>query len=258
MKLSRVLAGLTLLLFGVSEHGQAADSVAKQKSATSKTAASGRYRLVQGKGYTVCEQFLKNLNAFPVTDPPMVCEQKIHPTHPEFSKPQWEEMDVQGNLKLIFAIESHLARFTAKLKAPLNYNTWLAEFQERIKSGKAKPRLRKTILALNERGPEILAMYEPIVDECKNGGLEGDGGHVFVVHESDDDITVSQIGYNTDQRNVILIYGKRPYFVSAGFSIENFRTPVSAIQIDRVLPGQGFEGKYLADIRCSIHINKVQ
>ncbi len=167
-------------------------------------------------------------------------------------------MDVQNNLKLVYAIESHLARFTAKLKEPLSYDTWLSEFQQRISSGKAKPRLRKTVLALNERGPETLVMYEPIVDECKSGGLYGEGGHIFVVNEGKDGVTVSQIGYNTDQRNAILIHGEKPYFMSAGYDIEDPRTPVWAIQIDRVFPGQSFEGRYMADIRCSIHINKIQ
>ena len=51
-------------------------------------ASAGDYALVVGKGIDVCEAYLKNLNSFP-NDPPMVCERKVNPKFPEFSKPVW-------------------------------------------------------------------------------------------------------------------------------------------------------------------------
>ncbi len=77
MRLSRLHTRLALVLLGATLVSQAAEPVVKQKQEASKTATAGRYRLVNGKGYTVCEAFLKNLNAFPADEPPMVVSRKF-------------------------------------------------------------------------------------------------------------------------------------------------------------------------------------
>jgi len=67
-------------------------------------ATAGEYLLVLGKGVKVCEAYLRNLNSFP-DDPPMVCERKVNPKFPEFSKPTWQSLNALKHLDLIEQIE---------------------------------------------------------------------------------------------------------------------------------------------------------
>src|SRR6267142_194097 len=105
--------------------------------------AAPRYRLVNGKGYSVCEAFLKNLNAFTEAEPPMLCEQKLHPSHPEFKIPKWEELNIDNNLQLVYAAESQLWEFTPIGQKPSPFDEWVKSFRARVTAGKAKPRSRK-------------------------------------------------------------------------------------------------------------------
>lgn len=47
---------------------------------------------------------MKNLNSFPGA-PPMVCERKVNPKFPEFSKPTWQPLDALERLDLLEQIE---------------------------------------------------------------------------------------------------------------------------------------------------------
>lgn len=59
---------------------------------------AGQYELVEGKGVEVCEAYGKNLNSFGYA---MACEREINPEFKEFSKPEWNEIDVLKNLELV-------------------------------------------------------------------------------------------------------------------------------------------------------------
>ena len=64
------------------------------------TVFAGDYKLVLGKGFEVCEAYLKNLNSFPKA-PPMVCERPLNPRLKELSKPQWQPLEVWPNRHLL-------------------------------------------------------------------------------------------------------------------------------------------------------------
>ncbi len=63
-------------------------------------ATAGSYTLVVGKGIEVCEAYLKNLKSFP-KHPPVVCERPLNPKFTDFSKPQWQPLEVWPNRHLL-------------------------------------------------------------------------------------------------------------------------------------------------------------
>jgi hypothetical protein len=176
--------------------------------------SSGRYRLDVGKGYTVCESFLRNLNAFPATDKPMMCEQKIHPSHPEFTKPSWQGMDVQGNLRLIYDAEALSNRFSPAGSTKKPFNEWVAQYQEKIRAGSITPKLQKAVLNINGNGPETLIWYEPLPDQCANNqrvGLPSEaGGYIFVLRNKNGKL--ESIAALSDEPSDVFLYKGRPYF----------------------------------------------
>lgn len=63
-------------------------------------ATAGNYLLAIGKGIEVCEAYLNNLNSFP-KHPPMVCDRPLNPKLTDFSKPQWQPLEVWPNRHLL-------------------------------------------------------------------------------------------------------------------------------------------------------------
>lgn len=240
----------------------AALAASQQVDAEQATASSPRYRIVEGKGYTVCEAFLKNLNALPPDDPPMVCELKIHPTHPEFSRPRWEELDVQGNLPLIYEAESLLWIKTPIGTKPKPFDAWQMQYQERIKVGPAKARLRRTVLDLNGSGPETLVWYElPETESCATSvaelnfmsDLNSFGGHVFLLRNGR---KLERLGgmITTGGHTEVLIYrSKTVLFANANAGAEHTpgkATPIWNIGLHPVSPRLSYEGLYVVPGQC--------
>lgn len=94
------------------------------------TAQAGKYELVKGQGVEVCEAYDRNLNSFSQLSYPMACERKLDPTLSQFAKPEWEEMDVWANRKLLREIE-HLFR----LEWRIDYEVWERLLMQRIRDG---------------------------------------------------------------------------------------------------------------------------
>jgi hypothetical protein len=221
-------------------------------------AAGPRYRLVNGKGYTVCEAFLKNLNAFPATERPMICEQKIHPTHLEFSLPKWEVMDVQSNLKIIYAAESQIVElYDRPGEVKPSYDKWAAAFQERIKSKSATPILRKTVVTLNSRGPETVISYSPISNRCQSDVdiyrevVNGPDDYVFVLRAGSTPMVerVHHLPIN------VLFHHNKPYFVWA--ASQDFKTwGIRLYSVSPVLPALSGTNNYGLQFRCEIRVAK--
>ena len=242
-------------------------------SAVAQEPTQPRYWLEQGEGYPVCQDFLANLNAFPLEEPPQMCEQKIHPTHPEFTRPLWEEMDIEANIRLIHQAESLLPRFTPIGTEPKPFEEWEPLFRERVRSGQANPRLRRTPFMLRKNEPEMFIWYEPLIDECKidlerTGLAEDPGGHIFVLRARTGKLETINLG--TLGRNDVLIYhGRYPYLTDAypDFVAEDgILKPLHKIAIGPVLPPNAYpypdgEVPYGAhygvdDGRCRVSANR--
>jgi len=140
-------------------------SLAPEKS-VSKPKQKPRFTVTQGKGWTVCENYVKFLNTLPESEPLPLCHLKLSPDFPDLKEPDWEELDIPGHLELVYALE--------KLTSPSdhdrpvdNFNHWKTVFEQQVNTGEASPRLRRVQLALIDGGPvETILAYEPDHDSC--------------------------------------------------------------------------------------------
>lgn len=87
--------------------------------ALSSIASAGRYELAKtwetGRGtlfemadvnYPMCKEYTDNLNSFPESDLPMVCERPINPNFKQFTKPDWKKLDIEKYVDLIVQANS--------------------------------------------------------------------------------------------------------------------------------------------------------
>lgn len=126
--------------------------------------------------YSVCVDFVKNLNKFCAESP--ICEWKVDPSIKKLSLPQWEEIDPKTHLKLI----QHM--FQRYFKDP--EETWVPippEILHRI--NERKTRLRHTWVDLDRDGKkEHVANFDG--GSCNMQGLDffGTEARVAVVSTS--------------------------------------------------------------------------
>ncbi|SPP63019.1 hypothetical protein [Nitrospira lenta] len=146
-------------------------------------ATAGEYVLVLGKGIEVCEAFLKNLNSFP-GDPPMVCERKVNPKFPEFSKPTWQPLDALKHLDLIEQIE-RWKPYETGFEDPNRREEILTRIKERIANGDI--RLATIELDIEQDGvSETVLKYEYAgCDPSNESHFSGTSGRSFYVLTSD-------------------------------------------------------------------------
>jgi uncharacterized protein len=173
-----------------------------------------------GRGFTMCERFLKLLNSLPRNELPPVCDIKLPPGFKEFQLAKWEPIPVPENMRLIYDMEMYLVGWGVlgdyyKTKWPqyfvpkdpqiymdgksdtdpetwrrVPYDIWLADYQERMRKGELEPRISRVRTTLNERGPIDLIRYEFVpggdAAECRDnlakiGGATGSDGHIFIL-----------------------------------------------------------------------------
>ncbi|TKB72940.1 MAG: hypothetical protein E8D46_10700 [Nitrospira sp.] len=96
-------------------------------------ATAGDYMMMVGKGFEVCEAYLKNLNSFP-NHPPMVCDRPLNPKLKEFSKPAWQQVDILQNFDLLGKIEQTLRGMTDE-QWNQQSEQWEMKVRERVASG---------------------------------------------------------------------------------------------------------------------------
>ena len=92
----------------------------------SGTAGAADYALVEG-GSGVCKAYLQNLNSFP-GHPPMACRRPLNPKFLEFTKPDWEPLDVMKNLGLVETI----GRVRYRSLAPEQFEKWKASIKSQV------------------------------------------------------------------------------------------------------------------------------
>ena len=144
-------------------------------------ATAGNYVLMVGKGIEVCEAYLKNLNSFP-DDPPMVCERKVNPKFPEFSKPAWQPLDALEHLDLLEQIQrqklSHIEEEYIRNREKL-----IAWFKEYIVSGRIRLALANIDIERNgTTANETVLQYEYAdCDPANESNFAGLSGRAFYV-----------------------------------------------------------------------------
>ena len=240
-------------------------SIASNSASAAEPSSTTRYRLIEGRGNSACEDFLRNLNAFPPQEPPLVCQLKIHPSRREFSLPGWQEMDIRGNLPLIYEAERLLVRFTPTGSTPPPFSAWRAKYETRLASGDVQPRLRRLRVDLNGSGAETLISYEPVRDECqaelkKYQLTDGPGGHVFVLRQDSKQLQSFGGLHGTEERTEVLLYQKKvPYFVTAGpdgVVSRGSTREVWSVGIHPVDPKLTPDGRYRVRHLCTFHTDR--
>lgn len=147
------LLKLMVLMTLTVTHAWAASELVSDKSV-----ATPRYRITLGKGTSVCEAYLKHLNAFPREEPAMLCERKLNPAFSNFRKPEWEEIDVWEHLDWVYEID-YLLKFpnhpnedyygyTLEGKKTLSFENWRKDYEARTQAAGIKPRLYRATLPM--------------------------------------------------------------------------------------------------------------
>ena len=181
-----------------------------------------------GKGYTVCEKYLKYLNQ----SLPKLAACDI-PIPPKFKKPDWEELDVKSNLQL--AYEAEKAHFISgsqvqnTLVQKPDFEAWKKEILEEIAAGKIVPRMRKARITPTSKGEVTILGYTRDSTGCERavsdnddqmiyelaGNTSGYAYYILTEQGSPRRIPGNYGGVSTGLYELLLYAGK-PYFVEGG------------------------------------------
>jgi hypothetical protein len=135
-----------------------------------------------------------------------------------------------------------------------------------LRSGQAKPRLRRTPFQLRENEPETFIWYEPAADACeldleRTGLAGGPGGHILVLRTATGKLEAFNGTVGTLGRNDVLIYqGLYPYLTNAnpGFEIiDGVQRPVNRIGLHPVRASRFTrDDRYWSGPRCSVFADR--
>ncbi len=192
----------------------------------SKQKPKPRFRVTEGKGWTVCESYVRFLNSLPESEPPPLCHLKLSP---DLKEPDWEELDIRNHLELVYSIEKSHAE---KLRVPSeyyppvdNFDHWKSIVEQQISTGEASPRLRRVRLALVEGSPvETILAYEKDRNSCdkevkkKGYAFYGSRTSLFIWNEQEQKIAeyMSRITF-AGLPQELLLYQNKPFTAISGW-----------------------------------------
>lgn len=189
------------------------------------------YKLIVGKGYTVCEAYLRNLQAFGPDERDPLCDPRPHPSLKEFSEPAWEPMDVSRNLELVYQAEMSWGIYRAHPERQPPYEQWRQEFEAKIKSGEIHPKLKRARIEFIKGKPETVMAYARNNDRCEaevaeQGYSDSMGFHWFSYDEESQKVVPDNSFAGINFAGAILLRKGRPYIVNTplGNDIRIYRT----------------------------------
>jgi uncharacterized protein YecT (DUF1311 family) len=159
----------TLQQVGLSTTGNAAVRGAQ------RAGTKPRYTMHSGRGWAVCEAYVRSLNLAPANEGAPLCDLKLDRV-PGITAPAMEELPIAGHLPLVHEIElivgvGHITPAPAK-----DFVTWREQFERRAADGQ-KPRLHRYRGALSPGGPiETVLLYDVDQRQCARQ-VEGRHGH---------------------------------------------------------------------------------
>lgn len=218
-----------------------------------------------GHGYSVCEAFVRNLSAFPLAEEevPRACKIKIHPKFTAFSRPEWEELDIKSNLKIVHASELLLKDWLVPRRYPPSaFEEWVSKYERQVETGEFQPRLRRTRLALNQRGEEILIWYEPETRDCERYPHAARvGAHIFVLRD-DPQQPLEQIwgSVGSHSKADVITYRGKSFFLSGSpYGPRRVQLTIS-VAFPPVVPQPPaltpYVDRYVLESRCEIEFNQ--
>jgi uncharacterized protein len=110
------------------------------------------FRLARDTGWNVCRDYLKSLETLNPKPESLACDLNIAPNMPQFSLPDWQELNIEEHWEIVYAAESE---FITNRVTPLPaIDAWREGYRERIRKGEIKPRLRIAKMRFSSEGPE--------------------------------------------------------------------------------------------------------
>lgn len=195
-----------------------------------------------GKGYTVCEAYLKYLNQS-LSDL-NVCQVAVPP---KFKVPDWEAMDIHANLHLAYKAEQFRFYRYKSMRNPgfeLNpgFEVWKKQFLEDMETGQITPRMKKARITPTDKGDVTILAYSRDSERCQKGlaGLVPKGksrnnqwtgsGNIHFILSENNDLQEIEGYYPLLSRYLyeMLLYNDRPYFIETPrFSVAETPTEIS-------------------------------
>lgn len=129
-------------------------------------AAKPRYTMPSGRGWGVCEAYLKFLNSTPADEEPPMCDLKLGRV-PGMKEPDWEVLDIEQHLEYVHQMELIIGKFEIEPEPEKDFALWQVQRKERINKRDQKPRLRRAKVALVQGGPvETVLAYDFDAARC--------------------------------------------------------------------------------------------
>jgi hypothetical protein len=179
------------------------------------------FRITEGKGYTVCESYLKNLNAFPTFNFQRVCAQELHPSRHDFHQPTWRNLPLDSHQRLIYDIEKRSNGFPVQNVDLTSFENWKRQFAKRS----IKPHLRVTdvlVPALADPGTVTILEYEAqpttcadVLHETGRPGNSYKDHYIFLPNGKVPLQYISGASFPSMMQDVLL-YRRTPVFFLAG------------------------------------------
>lgn len=180
-----------------------------------------------GKGYAVCETYLKYLNT--LRDMPK-CEA---PVPPGFKHPDWEEMDVLKYLDMAYQAEAIYYAGWGGYKHP-DFEVWRQLFLDEMQAGKIAPQMRRTqVQPFGEKTITLLA-YTRDRAGCQNETFRqnsrwASNGYAHFLQLDDPAAPLRVIDNRVSKTQTeLLLYAGKPYFVLRSF----YATDIEIIAFD--------------------------
>lgn len=214
--------------------------------AQENSGASPRYTMPSGRGWSVCEAYLKFLNALPITEETLTCDLKVQQV-PGMRYPVWHELDVSQNLDVIHQIEVLLGVGHIEPEPDKDFERWKRQREARMKANGEQPRLQKAHLALAANGAvETVLSYNYDIKMCEKELRAARAGkpyahqlgepNFFVYDEAKRKVLGSGYWVVLARGELVLFQGK-PYYIELGFgSYDGAGTTSGGVRIKRLEP----------------------
>ena len=182
--------------------------------------AKPTYRIIAGKGYAVCDSYLRNLRSFGPGERDPVCAPRPHPTNKDFAEPEWEAMDIWQNIEMIYKAEMSGGIYRDYPERHPPYEQWRKDLETRVRSGAIHPSLKRARIEFVKGKPVSVVAYARNPEGCeadfaRDGASENTGHHWFFYDEETRALKRDAGGsYGSDFAGAILIFRKRPIVVN--------------------------------------------
>lgn len=201
-----------------------------------------RYTLPSGKGWAICEAYLKLLNATPANEEVPTCDLKLKRVS-GMREPDWEELDIAQNLETVHQIEVLLGVGHIDPAPEKDFERWKIQREARIKANEEKPRLRRTHLALVPGGPvETVFTYDFDTQLCEKevhkayhripARAELGEPNFFIYDEVKKKVSGSSY-WTTMARGSLELFQGKPYFLNLTFGWDGY-SAAGRINISRL------------------------